>query len=48
LADRSKAAGDKDTTKALGKLTLIAIIDFCLGAQTAPDKDLRIGFRAAA
>lgn len=42
LADRSKAAGDKDTTNALGKSTLIAIIDFCLGAQTSPGKGLRI------
>ena len=29
LADRSTSAGDKDTTNALGKSTLIEIIDFC-------------------
>lgn len=42
LADRSKTAGDKDTTNALGKSTLIDIIDFCLGSNTAPGKGLRI------
>lgn len=42
LADRSKAAGDKDTTNGLGKSTLIEIIDFCLGANTSPDKGLRL------
>jgi uncharacterized protein YydD (DUF2326 family) len=42
LADRSKAAGDKDTTNALGKSTLIDIVDFCLGSNTAPGKGLRI------
>lgn len=42
LADRSKAAGDKDTTNALGKSTLIEIIDFCLGNNTSPNKGLRV------
>ncbi len=42
LADRSKTAGDKDTTNALGKSTLIEIIDFCLGANSDPKKGLRI------
>jgi uncharacterized protein YydD (DUF2326 family) len=42
LADRSTAAGDRDTTNALGKSTLIEIIDFCLGSNTAPGKGLRI------
>lgn len=42
LADRSKAAGDKDTTNGLGKSTLIEIIDFCLGSNTSPDKGLRV------
>jgi uncharacterized protein YydD (DUF2326 family) len=42
LADRSKAAGDKDTTNGLGKSTLLEIIDFCLGSNTSPDKGLRV------
>ncbi len=42
LADRSTTAGDKDTTNALGKSTLIEIIDFCLGSNTAPGKGLRV------
>lgn len=42
LADRSTTAGDKDTTNALGKSTLIEIIDFCLGSNTSPNKGLRI------
>ena len=42
LADRSMTAGEKDTTNALGKSTLIDIIDFCLGSNTAPGKGLRI------
>lgn len=42
LADRSKSAGDKDTTNALGKSTLIEVIDFCLGSNTAPNKGLRV------
>lgn len=42
LADRSQAASEKDTTNALGKSTLIAIIDFCLGAQANPEKGLRV------
>ncbi len=42
LADRSKTAGEKDTTNALGKSTLIEIIDFCLGNNTSPNKGLRI------
>lgn len=42
LADRSTTAGDRDTTNALGKSTLIEIIDFCLGSNTAPNKGLRI------
>ena len=42
LADRSTQAGDKDTTNALGKSTLINIIDFCLGSNAPPNKGLRI------
>ncbi|MER8671226.1 DUF2326 domain-containing protein [Mesorhizobium sp. M1156] len=42
LADRSSAAGDKDTTNALGKSTLIEIIDFCLASNPSPGKGLRI------
>ncbi|PPD10326.1 MAG: hypothetical protein CTY36_00070 [Methylocystis sp.] len=42
LADRSKRAGEKDTTNALGKSTLIEIIDFCLGSNTSPNKGLRV------
>lgn len=42
LADRSTAAGDKDTTNALGKSTLIDIIDFCLASNTSPGKGLRV------
>lgn len=42
LADRSQTAGDKDTTNALGKSTLLEIIDFCLGAQANADQGLRI------
>lgn len=42
LADRSTSAGDKDTTNALGKSTLIEIIDFCLASNAASGKGLRI------
>lgn len=42
LADRSSVAGEKDTTNALGKSTLIDIIDFCLGSNSAPGKGLRV------
>jgi uncharacterized protein YydD (DUF2326 family) len=42
LADRSTSAGDKDTTNALGKSTLIEIIDFCLASNTSSGKGLRI------
>ncbi|WP_342726303.1 hypothetical protein AAFG07_05200 [Bradyrhizobium sp. B097] len=42
LADRSTSAGEKDTTNALGKSTLIEIIDFCLGSNTPPGKGLRV------
>lgn len=42
LADRSTVAGDKDTTNALGKSTLIDIIDFCLASNTSPRKGLRV------
>lgn len=42
LADRSSTAGDKDTTNALGKSTLIDIIDFCLASNTSPGKGLRV------
>jgi uncharacterized protein YydD (DUF2326 family) len=42
LADRSSTAGDKDTTNALGKSTLIEIIDFCLGSNASANKGLRI------
>ena len=42
LADRSRAAGEKDTTNALGKSTLLEVIDFCLGSNATADKGLRI------
>lgn len=42
LADRSTTAGDKDTTNALGKSTLIEIIDFCLASNASAGKGLRI------
>ncbi|EHS52843.1 Protein of unknown function DUF2326 [Rhizobium sp. PDO1-076] len=42
LANRSSAAGDKDTTNALGKSTLIEIIDFCLASNSSPGKGLRV------
>jgi len=42
LADRSNLAGEKDTTNALGKSTLIDIIDFCLASNTTARKGLRI------
>lgn len=42
LADRSVTAGEKDTTNALGKSTLIEIIDFCLASNTSPSKGLRV------
>lgn len=42
LADRSNTAGDKDTTNALGKSTLIDIIDFCLASNASAGKGLRI------
>jgi uncharacterized protein YydD (DUF2326 family) len=42
LADRSQAAGEKDTTNALGKSTLLEVIDFCLGSGTKPKEGLRI------
>lgn len=42
LADRSTTAGDKDTTNALGKSTLIEIIDFCLASNSTSGKGLRI------
>ncbi|TGN49936.1 DUF2326 domain-containing protein [Paracoccus liaowanqingii] len=42
LADRSKTAGDKDTTNALGKSTFIEIVDFCLGNNTSPNTGLRV------
>lgn len=42
LADRSNSSGDKDTTNALGKSTLIDIIDFCLGSNAPPGKRLRV------
>jgi uncharacterized protein YydD (DUF2326 family) len=42
LADRSQQAGQKDTTNALGKSTLLEIIDFCLGSNAAADKGLRV------
>jgi uncharacterized protein YydD (DUF2326 family) len=41
LADRSEGAGDKDTTNALGKSTLVDIIDFCLGSAPSPKKGVR-------
>lgn len=43
LADRSVDAGDRDTTNALGKSTLIEIIDFCLGSNSPAGKGLRAG-----
>lgn len=42
LADRSVAATDKDTTNALGKSTLVDIIDFCLGSGVAARQGLRV------
>ncbi len=42
LADRSKEAGNKDTTNALGKSTLIEIIDFCLGNNARPNAGIRV------
>jgi uncharacterized protein YydD (DUF2326 family) len=42
LADRSTSAGEKDTTNALGKSTLIDIIDFCLASNTTSAKGLRV------
>lgn len=42
LADRSRRAGEKDTTNALGKSTLIDIIDFCLGSNATKGKGLRV------
>lgn len=42
LADRSTTACDKDTTNALGKSTLIEIIDFCLASNVPAGKGLRI------
>lgn len=42
VADRSADAGEKDTTNALGKSTLIDILDFCLGSSPGPNKGLRI------
>lgn len=42
LADRSASSSDKDTTNALGKSTLIDIIDFCLASNTSPGKGLRV------
>lgn len=41
LADRSASATDKDTTNALGKSTLIDIIDFCLGSNVPAHQGLR-------
>lgn len=41
LADRSAKATDKDTTNALGKSTLIEILDFCLGSNLRPNDGLR-------
>lgn len=43
LADRSVDAGDRDTTNALGKSTLIEVIDFCLGSNAPANKGLRSG-----
>jgi len=43
LADRSSTSGDKDTTNALGKSTLIEIINFCLASSSSPGTGLRIG-----
>ncbi|MDE3767560.1 DUF2326 domain-containing protein [Sinorhizobium meliloti] len=42
LADRSAAATDKDTTNALGKSTLVDIIDFCLGSSVGAGQGLRV------
>lgn len=41
LADRTEAAGEKDTTNGLGKSTLIEIIDFCLGGRLKNTSGLR-------
>jgi uncharacterized protein YydD (DUF2326 family) len=42
LADRSAKASDKDTTNALGKSTLIDIIDFCLGCNFTASHSLKV------
>lgn len=42
LADRSNSSGNKDTTNALGKSTLLDVIDFCLASNTSPGKGLRV------
>ncbi|MFW8566968.1 DUF2326 domain-containing protein [Orrella sp. 11846] len=41
VADRSIGSSQKDTTNALGKSTLIEIIDFCLASHVSPGKGLR-------
>ncbi|MCF8880367.1 DUF2326 domain-containing protein [Hyphobacterium sp. SN044] len=40
LADRTEAAGDKDTTNGVGKTTLIEIIDFCLGGTKSKNEGI--------
>ena len=42
IAERSESASSKDTTNALGKSTLVDIIDFCLGSSPRPRKGLRV------
>lgn len=37
LADRSMSSSSKDSRNALGKTTLLSIIDFCLGASTTSE-----------
>lgn len=42
LAERSEASTEKDTRNGVGKSTLIAIIDFCLGSRPTKGKGLLI------
>lgn len=42
VADRNQEATDRDTTNALGKSTLIEIIDFCLGSNPSANEGVRV------
>ncbi|MBI4871257.1 MAG: DUF2326 domain-containing protein [Candidatus Riflebacteria bacterium] len=42
LADRSSSADAKDTRNALGKTTLLEILDFCLGASSVRGRGLLV------